>query len=650
MSINTVNLLTLPPEIQYSIGSYLSIKDISTARLICKYFATLFGDENFIWRIKYKPLGLGQPTILQSKIGKLTPSPLIKTLSIWTSFQKTIEEMDERDSTTLCIMVSLLPEFTPLHSYAIKVLKKLHNSPKKFSLKKLYLRVAKYDSFFKGNRILIIKSLQKIEKNSKTMQKIYLSILKENFNCDSNKLVPIAINGLMPFFSNSEVSSALLSTLENSTMNQISFAFYNFQTNPVIFNAIINRFKIDYGLYQMVCHRLNDPDVVNRLIYEFKTTNNYLFLYELIDALKPILNQIPVQEALCEKLSNLKPKHNYCKIKNLLNYCKIKNLLINTARSAELDDEIIEKYKKKIPILKQLVKEKKISQLSPHKDNHRKLLLKSLSNKYLFIRIAAAKALSPFVMEYPKILSTFLKLIKPSAFQGLEIIATNALVPFVQDNPKILSAFLKRINTQIFDDAATSIVCGLAKVANQKNVRMTLLNKGCLSGEIAPSLIGFNINLRLATIQTLQPFLEEPEVREAFFSSFERDEYPPVYNTLAEILAPHLDKEDVRSLFLKIAKNENMEHDPYYYPSQIAAVEKLGSIANIPEIQELLFKQLAKKNLPNLKAACIRALCSNKNLRLIDPKELLILCIDNFPEVRKAARHALKSWMYEKVT
>lgn len=224
--------------------------------------------------------------------------------------------------------------------------------------------------------------------------------------------------------------------------------------------------------------------------------------------------------------------------------------------------------------------------------------------------------------------------------------AATKLAPLVPDDPSVLGAFLDRIYAGEHGEAGIIIVSALAKVAYRKDIRTVLIQKGPLDGQIDPGTWYNDPVQRLSTVQALSSFVNEPEVRQAFLDRLKSDENPRVRCKLIEILAPQLDKQDVRTLFLKAAKDKlwlQQHHSGREW--QVAAIDKLGSVANIPEVKDVLL-QLFEKESYSVKAACIRALCADKQKRLIGPDKIFVACTNRSSDVRKEARRVLALWIW----
>lgn len=640
-------LFTLPNEIIQKILFYLSLEEILPTRLVSKRFAKLVGD-NKTWGIYYKTLGLVPPLVPQNLNGELSLSPLAKTLPLWISIQKTIEEatLDLKKgegsqiySRSLCIVALSFPELSPLHFYATETLKKLCKAPKELTVDDLYLSIARGEQNFivqEQARLLVIEQLS--ESITEPVQEVLLSILEKKdalsileekwamvfdsmddpvFKAEPrNVIAPLPftlhkpknfyhtiVKGLLPFLTSPEGQNALLTGIRKYGTFTMLSVLNRLSMNPKVLDAIIDSFKKNIGLYKITRKHLNNPFVVDQLRQRLTSTKSLGLKNELARALEPVANQIPVQRTLCQRLfSDI--QRNEC----------FSTQLIFVITNAKLSEEIIREFRDFIPMIKEIATANKISELSPLTDlEHRKFLIDSLYSENSFERVIAVKLLTP-------------------------------LLP---DNPEILDKFLGLINFRGFKKIGVAVVSALATLAHRKDIRTILIERGYLDGRRHNFELDYP-HIRLATIDALRPFVNEPEVRRAFLSRFENDEDIRIRCALIDVLAPQIKEQDVRNLFFKAVENK-LPVSPYLSGRsfQIAAIEKLKLDINLPDVQKLLLNQFEASTdayEEHVQAACIKALSFNKDKCLIGVSRLFKLCLHNSVQVSKEAREALKLW------
>ncbi len=603
---------SLPNEnILYTIGRYLPPQDALSMRLVNKRFAVLFSDC-YIWQVYYRSLGLEPPESNQNRANQLQLSNLAKQLSFWICLQNMINSKVSEAGNNVyrlesprshCITALVTPELAPLHSFAMKILQNHCNAPLEKSADELILSVAGGDRDFKVNDSTRILALYYLSKRGTEVEvrKVLLSVLnkKNIYGLSNDMFCRVAVKGFIANLTDPEVFSVVINCLKNRGAYAIKPALDTLIKIPEFLNAVISRHSGGTcGLNSIVLNHLNNPLVANTLLQRMKVETSLHLLSELARALKPILEQEPVQWVFCQKWLAI----------SAIDCWHAKTALKNVFRPGLLTKKVKEEFSHRIDGIEDLVIADNILQIEVSKiPGQLQYLFTELSNESSFIREAAAKVLPP-------------------------------LVP---NEPKVLTAFLDRIYARETGEACISIVSALAKVAHLKDVRNALIKESPLDGRLDSCTTYYNPGVRLATVEALRPFVEEPEVRQAFLERLNSDDSPKVRCALIDILAPQLDQEDVRLLFLKAAKDE-LWRQSYHSGSewQALAIDKLGLFTDIPEVKDVLM-ELFEKNSFSVKAACIRSLCTNKQNLLISPEQIVEACMDRSPFVREEAFRVL---------
>lgn len=630
---------TLPDEIiQDHIAHNFDPKTALLARLVNRRFAALFGDTD-IWRVYYRALGLEPPKVLPNT-GPFSLSQLAQKLPLWTSLQAAIEaEVKEagdnvyrqKSPRSLCIAVLTIPELLPLHGYAIKILEQHCSVPSGLSADEVILSAARGDGDFgvnEGARILALRWLAMRSADPKAREAL-ISIITNLSRYVSNdeSFCSEAVKGLVPYLNDPEVQRAVSIGLQLFGPHAVRGALDPLIPNPDILDAVVDKFSGGLcGLNKIVRNHLNNPDVVTQLMWRLSIANESHIVSELVQALMPVSYQEPVQQAFCGKLLNLgndRRDHGKWALKKALT-------------NAPLTNGVIEAYRDLIPLVNELAPARVII------DRAKDLVVNCVNEQ-------TPPVLTPMELDTPNIVSNRQELLSalsnPNEF--MRIAAATALAPFVADDPDVLAAFLKRIYVQDFGKVGLIVVSALAKVKYREDICMALIKGGALTGELDSSLTLYNSDLRLATVRTLRQFIDKQEVRDAFLKRLRYDEDPTVRCTLIDILAPQLECEDVRTLFLEAAQDK-LWRQSYCSGTewQVAAIDKLGSVIDRRDVEKVLL-QLASTSSYAVKAACTRALCARQQKPRISPGKILIACTDSSHQVREEARQVLVRWATE---
>lgn len=585
---------TLPqPVILKDIARHLTAQEALSTRLVCRRFAVLFGGRTF-WNNLFHEQGLEVSKAPQNTTGKFLLSSLAKTFPIWICLQKAIDSAVKRHGkhiygpSSLCIAALAIPELEPLRFYVVKSLEEYCKVSAGLTTDELILRVARGDQGFsvnEGARMLALKSLSKRAAEPSARQAL-LSVITtgtgSKYSASGQNLCNKAVKALLPYLNEDQVKAAVGVGLQKHGPFAVRPALDTFIANPKVLDAVINQFAGGLcGLDKIVCNRLNNTVLVEQLVHRLTTENNEHVVGQLAEALKPVADQKPVQRALC---------HKYVHLLEIDRNYRARRALERAIRSSPLADDVKAEYRDLIPMIQELCVANDTSQLTASDIIGRQQLLKALSSQNAFERSAAA----------------------------------NVLAPLVPDDPDILAVFLKRISDRDYGEEGAIFVSALARVAHREDVRKVLIGK-------APG----------ASVQALRPYIDDPVVRQAFLDRLKWNENPTIRCTLIDILAPQLEKEDVRTLFLEAACDK-LWRQSYYSGRewQVAAIDKLGSIAKMPEVENVLL-QIFAKSCFRVKAACIRALCSDPQKRLLGVNEIFIACTDSSEDVRREARRVL---------
>lgn len=603
----------LPNEPIREIALYLTPQKALQLRLVNRRFSKLFGDSR-TWHIWYRSLGLVPPKMIGLQQAKKLP--------LWISLKKfldsQVEFMNGRPNSkeywreyphTFCLVTLLMPELSPLHAYAMKILREHCKIPKELSADEIILSAAKGDRNFLVKpmaRILAIKSLGDRSTEPK-VQEALISILSNTTNSsyENESFCREAVQGLGSSITDPKVQEAVLICLRHFGPFTVRPAFDALISNREGLEAVVSRYAGgSCGLDDTIRKHLIDASVVEYLVQRLYTERNSHLVAELARALGPVIDQEPVQRVFCQRILGLTGNSNWHE----------RHFLFAPILDAKLFKEIKADYQDRIDVVqKKAVADEMLELINGDVVSYRQRLITTLCSENTFEKEAAA----------------------------------TLLAPFVQHDPEILAAFVDRIMDRENGRAAIIIVSALAKLAHREDIRLILINEGPLTGKLSPTLSCDNRELRLATIQVLRPFLSEPEVFQAFLSRFKSDEYPTVRCTLIDILAPHLDNPEVLTLFLDAAKDKLWRHS-YHSGSdwQVAAIDKLEKMLHVPEVKKTLLELLEKSSYA-VKAACVRALGSRNNEDMITIDNLLKLCIDQSADVSKEARRALISRLKE---
>jgi hypothetical protein len=276
----------------------------------------------------------------------------------------------------------------------------------------------------------------------------------------------------------------------------------------------------------------------------------------------------------------------------------------------KLKDKVIDMYCDDLPIVRACAKARVITALAKDMKANHVDLLAALSNEKGFSKAAAAAALAPFVA----------------------------------DNPDILDAFLKQIDSEDFDKVGVIVVSALGKVEYREDICKALIQKSALSANSESSEFCNTPSIRLATVEALSRFAEREEVRQALLDTLDNEKNPTVSCKLIEILAPQLENENVKNLFLRIATARSVHE--WKIESKVAVIEKLGAVVSKQEDIKQQLLDLLYNSSDKIKAACIHALCPEDQKPLLTPYALFILAFtDSSGEVREAGRHLLVLWL-----
>lgn len=574
------------------IGSYFDFNDTFNASLVSRRFRVLF-EHDIFWKKFYVALDLGAP-----------PKNLRMMYPFWKSIRKLILNEAEKATANIfskkyflshCISILVMPELSPMHGFALKMVIKQCNLPQNLSANDLILEVAKGTKNYRvcdGARLLAIEALSPRAADPKFKNAlISIVTVDKTFCLEVSNRCRAAVQALAPFADEPEVKKALVRCLTNFGPHTVSPAIDKFISDPGIINIVIKAFIGLDGLEDIVKNHLHDSNIVNELVKTVNETKHSSQLGQAISALKPVSDQIDVQRALCRRFSQINeddPERFYPQA-----------MFSRVMRKATIKNEIKNEFSD-IELIREKMEEEKILQMDINK------LLKALCDKKDNIRIAAAKRLAPLGNE----------------------------------NVKIRNAFLQRIYKQDNTKVCKYAVRALAGEMHRKFYRKALIERGCLDGRLNNHFRRESPELRLITIKVLRPHMDEPEVREAFLKRLKYDESSQIRCELLSYFAPQIEKEDVLPLFLDAAKD--MLERQYYHSGdrwQAAAIDSLKAIIDKPEVKMVIL-DIFKKSFTSVKAACIRALCSESKIHL-ELKELLYELTKDSPKVQAEARKAL---------
>lgn len=604
------------------IGSYLTPNEALNARLVNRRFAILFGDSH-IWKIYYKSLGLQAPATVKKRVHQFHLSPLAKQLPFWKCLKETIDSMidfeginlyKQRVSRSLCIIALATPELSPLHGYALHILKKHNNVPNEFSSEETLLEFGELTEskrITEGTQLFALEYLAQSPQKPKVRRRLLAALHSMTGYCSlSYRLCTIATKGLLPYISEPEILNAVLNGLQHNDPYAVQPAFDALIESDEGLDVLLNRFgRFSTDFDTIFNKHLQNSKVVNKLLQRLKIENHLRFVQNLVWALGPIADNALVQKALCEKYLSLPSIEN----------SDAKAALVYVLGKARLTADTIKEFSDKIP----LIQERAIANtfLQTAKDNitlHKKELLEALSNESLFIRLHAS----------------------------------SLLACLVRNDPEVLETFLTHITIKEHGQVGITILQALSKVADRRDVRVALINQGPLQGRLNLPNTRRNSSMSLATIKVLSPFAREFEVREAFLERLASDDCNKVRCALIAILAPQLDHQEVRNLFLKAANGQlKKSRYSFYTPDedwQASAIDKLGRVADLPEVWNALIEIYHYKSTSSSsKAACMRILCANKQKKTITPGDLFLNCIDDNSDLREEAHRILKNWTNE---
>lgn len=580
------------------LAPYFTPKEALACRLVSGKFAIAFGDKT-VWQIYYEKNGIDASKARQETIGNFNFSKLAKTFRIWTSIQVVIRSEiiiphDNQKNTLLSYCLSIIgyAELSPLHAYAMKILKE-HCDQLISPTDNILLHVAARENAQVDlkTRLIAIHALSN-RASEEPVQKVLRSILTE-FGDWSYSLCKEVMTALAPYADNPLVKQDVLSALAlGANLFSLLPTLKIYLASPGFLERVIGAFRDGLcGLAEVVGDHLNNNSVVDQLLEQFEITRDQHLIDELARALEPVAKQSRVQRAFCQKLKEI-PETFMCE--------RIRWPILKILKKTPLNDDVRMEFSDSTGELKQLMHDD-LRKKDPI--THRNALLVDLKDKDVNIRTDAAEALAPLAAQ----------------------------------DDEVLAAFYERIKAKDYSSIGLIVIPALAKWAGRREIRLTLIQGGALDGWINSFDRQNYPEINIAAIKVLEPYRNEPEVREAFLENLFENPSSQVRCTLIDVLAPQLESQEVRTKFLEAIKSLNPD-------VQIAAIEKLKPYIDEPGVKNLLF-QLYPSSDYVLKAELTKVLCSSKVNPLLRTETIFRECINQFREVRQAAHKVLASWI-----
>lgn len=579
----------LPEEVILdNIARTLDQKDILSTRLVNRRFSILFGEDRF-WRLYYRNLGLEPPELPRSEASL---SKLSVRLPFWTTLKRTIEIIELRAKSkandsfacnelrTLCFIALATPQLTPLHPYCFSILKEYYEIPRELTKEELFLHILQErlkDVDFQFFCPAYELAIKRLSHRSKESF-VQETLLSWVYSGNNTKACSIALKILSPHLDDKKKEEIVIFAIKlYGKLSAVKSALKQFMTPSIL--KVLYKHYFDYEFKKLIYNNIN-LNLINELVLKLIETESLYLFKGILKALKPAANQELVQRAFCHMLADpFLPRDKATMIMNIIS-------------SVPLSQNIKEEFRYRVPLVSKIVYAETIVRFY----NDRESLIPSLSSTNSFERLNAAKQLAPYI-----------------------------------DDQQVFVAFNKRLEHEAYERAEIVIIHTLANISS--SIRTSLINDNVLSKRM-------NRKIYLEIIKIFCSFIDESNIRQVLFKLFKSSNSNKVRTTLINAFAPQLDREDVRTFYLENLTENLTLGNLFEQGWKISIIEKLGPVAELPEVQSVLFKRFQGRNW-EIRTASMRALCQDQKNPLI-PLELIFKAFTDYSKISKEAIRIIK--------